>query len=68
MTLYKEGSNDVTCFDRSEVEHIPKKKKKKNRKMIDKKNITLNISRIQAYGALMFRYFCIGFIDFKNKW
>ena len=36
--------------------------------MIDKKNITLNISRIQAYGALMFRYFCIGFIDFKNKW
>ena len=32
MTLYKEGSNDVTCFDRSEVEHIPKKKKKKKEK------------------------------------
>ena len=66
MTLYKEGSNDVTCFDRSEVEHIPKKKKKK--KMIDKRNITLNISRIQACAAIMFRYFCIGFVDFKNKW
>ena len=45
------------------VEHIPKEIKK----IINNKNITSNISRIQAYYSLMYGYFCIGFIDFMLK-
>ena len=31
------------------------------------KNITPNISRIQAYNSIMCGYFCIGFINFMLK-
>ena len=31
------------------------------------KNIMTNIYRIQAYGSIIRRYFCIGFIDFMLK-
>ena len=31
------------------------------------KNVIMNIYRIQAYGLVMCRYFCIGFVDFMLK-
>ena len=52
----------VTYFDSFDVEHIPKR----NKKLIEKKNI-VNIYRIQAYDSIMYRNFCIGFIDFTLK-
>ena len=52
----------VTYFDSFDVEHIPKR----NKKLIEKKNI-VNIYRIQAYDSIMYRNFCIGFIDFMLK-
>ena len=63
ITLYL-NDNNVKYFDSFGVENIPKKK---NRKFIGNKNIITNISRVQAYDAIMCRYFCIGFIDFALK-
>ena len=55
-------NNDVTYFDSSSVEHIPKEVKA----FIDRSLfITTNIFRIQAYDSIMCGYFCIGFFDFK---
>ena len=58
IALYMNG-NVVTYFDSFEVEHIPKEIKK----LITGSTITTNIVRIQAYGSLMRRYICIGFIN-----
>ena len=56
--------NNVTYFDSSGVEHIPKEIKK----FIDGSfSITTNIFRIQAYDSIMCGYFCIGFINFMFK-
>ena len=60
--MYVNGNN-VTYFDSFEVDHIPKKIKK----LIDSKNITQKIYRIQANDLIMCRCFCIGFIDFMLK-
>ena len=54
------NSNNVTYFDRFEVDHIPKA----IRKYVGKKIIITNIYRVQAYDSIMRGYFCIGFIDF----
>ena len=59
IALYMNG-NAVTYFDSFGVEHIPKEIKK----FIIGSTITTNIFRMQAYGSLMRRYFCIGFINF----
>ena len=54
-------NNDVTNFDSFGVEYIPKEIKA----FIDRSlSITTNIFRIQAYGSIMYGYFCTGFIDF----
>ena len=54
-------NNDVTYFDSFGVEHNPKEIKA----FIDRSlSIVTNIFRIQAYDSIMWRYFCIGFIDF----
>ena len=58
VTLYVH--NDVTYFDSSGAEHIPKEIKT----FINNKNIVTNIFRIQTYDSIMCGYFCIGFIDF----
>ena len=48
-------------FDSFGVEHIPKEIKA----FIDRSlSITTNIFRIQAYGSIMCKHFCIEFIDF----
>ena len=52
-------SMEVNCFDSFKVEHVPIEKKN-----IGQKNIKTNISRIQANNLIMFRYFCLRFIDF----
>ena len=54
-------SIEIICFDSFRVEHVPKKIKE----IIGDKNIRTNIFRIQASNSIMFRYFCIEFIDFK---
>ena len=59
VALYIQN-NDVTYLDSFGVEHIPKKIKT----FICNQNIKTNIFRIQAYGSIMYGYFCIGFIDF----
>ena len=56
-------NNDVTYFDSFGVEYIPNEIKK----IIDRKNLILNIFRIQAYDSIMCGYFCIGFINFMFK-
>ena len=53
----------VTFFDSFGVEHIPKEIKN----LINNKNITANIFRIQAYDSAICGYFCIGFINFMFK-
>ena len=57
------NNKTVTYFDNFGVEHIPKEIKK----FINIKNIIANIFRLQAYDSIMYRYFCIGFIDFMLK-
>ena len=57
--MYTHNDN-VTYFDSSGVEHIPKEIKA----FINIKNLTTNIFRIQAYDSMMCEYICIGFIDF----
>ena len=59
IALYIQN-NDVTYFDSSAVEHIPKE----IRTFIINKNIKTNIFRIQAYDSIMCGYFYIRFIDF----
>ena len=55
------NNNDVTYFDSSGVEHIPKESKA----FIDRSlSVTTNIFRIQAYDSIMCGYFFIDFIDF----
>ena len=54
IALYMNG-NAVTYFDSFGVEHISKEIKK----FIIGSTITTNIFRMQAYGSLMRRYFCI---------
>ena len=49
MALYENAEN-VKYFDRFRVEHI--------RKEIEKKNITINVYRLQAYDSRMCGYFC----------
>ena len=53
-------NNDITYFDGFGVEHIPKE----IIKFIGRKNVIVNIFRIQGYDSIMCRYFCIGFINF----
>ena len=55
--------NNVTYYDSFGVEHISKEIKK----IIDDKNIKINIFRIQAYNSVMYGYFSIGFINFMPK-
>ena len=57
------NNKTVTYFDSFGVEHIPQETKK----LINNKNIIVNIFRIQAYDSVMCGYFCIGFIDFMLK-
>ena len=52
-------SNDVTYFDSSGADHIPKEIKT----FISNKNIKINIFRVQEYDSIMCGYFCIRFID-----
>ena len=60
VALYVQNNN-VTYFDSFGVEHISKE----IRAFIDRfLSIATNIFRIQAYGSIMYGYFCIGFIDF----
>ena len=54
---------NATYFDSFVTEHIPKETKK----FIGNKKITTNIYRIQVYHSIMYRYFCIGIIDFMLK-
>ena len=53
-------NNDVTYFDSFGVENILKEIKT----FVSNKNIKINISRIQAYDAIICAYFCIRFINF----
>ena len=62
IALYVKN-NDITCFDSFSVEHIPKE----IIKFIGRKNVVVNIFRIQAYDSIMCGYFCIGFINFMLK-
>ena len=57
------NDNNVTYFDSSGIEHIPKEIKK----FIGNKNVVINIYRMQAYDSIICGYFCIGFIDFMLK-
>ena len=52
--------NNVTYLEFFGVEQIPKEIKT----LINNKNITTNIFRIQVYDSIMCGYICIGFIDF----
>ena len=55
-----QNNNNVTYFNSFGIEHIPKEIKA----FINNKNIKTNIFIAQAYDSRMYRYFCIGFIDF----
>ena len=57
------NAKNVTYFDSFEVEYIPKEIKE----LIENKKIITNIYGIQAYDSIMWRCFCIGFIDFMLK-
>ena len=57
------NDNNVTYFDSSGIEHIPKEIKK----FIGNKNVVINIYRMQAYDSIICGYFCIGFTDFMLK-
>ena len=64
VALYVQNNNNsVIYFDSFGVEHIHKEIKA----FIKNKNIKTNIFRIQAYGLIICRYFCIGFIGFMLK-
>ena len=53
----------ITYFVSFGVENVPKEIKK----FADNKNIITNIFNIQANDPIMYRYCCIGFIDFMFK-
>ena len=57
------NAENVTDFDSFGIEHISKE----IRKLIESKNIIINIYRIKAYHSIICGYFCIGFIDFMLK-
>ena len=57
------SSFNEAYFDSFGVEHIPEEIKQ----FISNKNIITNIYRIQAYNTIMYRFFCIGSIDFMLK-
>ena len=61
--VYYVNDNNATYFDSFGVDHIPKEIKK----FIENRKIITNIYRIQAYNSMMYRYFCIGFLDFMLK-
>ena len=54
-------NDDVTYLDSFGVEHIPKEIKAFINRSL---SVTTNIFRMQAYVSIMYRYFCVGFIDF----
>ena len=56
-------NNDITYFDSFGVEHIPEE----TIKFIGRKNVIVNIFRIQANDSIMCGYFCAGFINFILK-
>ena len=56
-------NNDITYFDSFDLVHIPKE----IIKLIGRKNVIVNIFRIQAFDSIMCGYFCIGFINFMLK-
>ena len=58
IALYVKN-NEIIYFDSIGVEHVSKEIKR----FIGHKNIKTNIFRIQADNSIMFRYFCIGFIE-----
>ena len=60
--MYVNGDN-VTYSDSFRVQHIPKEIKN----IIDNKNITRNIYKMQANVSIMCGYFYIRFIDFMVK-
>ena len=60
--MYLYGDNAI-YFDRFGVEHIPKEIKN----LVRNKSIITNIYRMQAYKSIMCKYFCIGFIDSRQK-
>ena len=61
-------NNNVIYFGSFGVEHIPREIKafiiNNNNNNNNNNNIITNIFRVQAYGLIMYGYFCIGFIDF----
>ena len=57
------NAENVTYFDSFGVEHILKE----FRKFIGNKKFITNIYKIQEYGSIMFRYFCIRIIGFVLK-
>ena len=62
IVLYVKGNN-IIYFDTFGVEHIPKQIKK----ITGNRNIIKDIYRIEAYGSIMWGYFCIGFLHFMIK-
>ena len=71
IALCVKNNNNITYFDSSGVEHIPKEITKlishSSSSALQNKNIKTNIFRIQAYDSIMCGYFCIGFINFMFK-
>ena len=59
MALFSNRS-EIVYFDSFGAEHVPAEIKE----IIENKNITVNIFRVQANNSVMCRYFCIGLIDF----
>ena len=54
------NKNEIVYFDSFGVENVPEEIKE----LIGKKNIKVNIFRVQGNDSVMCGYFCIGFIDF----
>ena len=52
--------NEIFYFKSFDVEHVPEEIKK----FAGSKNIKTNIFQVQANDSVMYRYFCVGFIDF----
>ena len=62
VALYVHNDDDdITYFDSFGVEQISKEIKIFINRSL---SITTNIFRIEAYVSIMYRYFCVGFIDF----
>ena len=71
IALYVKNNNNITYFDSSGVEHIPKEIKKfincSSSSASQNKNIKTNVFKVEAYDSIMCGYFCIGFINFMFK-